>query len=442
MPKIAKELTVLEIKRLGFGTFAIGGVRGLYIRKTPTQALFLLRYSDATGRHDFSLGTFPEISVATARKLAREARALIDNGGSPIEERQQRAAAKREAKAAALREAEKSKLTFEAVALDWIADRAQNGYWSKNPRGERDTRQILVRHLFPVIGDKNIEHVTPEDIRTCLAPIWQTTPSIAKKARTHAQKIFQWAIALRKRKNPENPAMMSGALGILMEPFQKDRKPKQNHAACAVTELPELMATIHQYDSMSARACEFAILTAARSQAVRLARWEEIDLDNSVWVIPLEHDKIKTPNRDRTIFLSSQAKKLLKQLIRFAESPYVFPSSHGSHFSDVALTMFLRGLHEKRLAQDGVGWVDPIKSAKLKKPCVITLHGTARATFRTWAKDDEIGNNRRFDQEAVEFCLLHSRNDAYNGAYDRAPLAKERHAIMEAWGKYAYSKIL
>lgn len=442
MPKIAKELTVLEIKRLGLGTFAIGGVRGLYIRKTPTQALFLLRYSDATGRHDFSLGTFPEISVATARKLAREARALIDNGGSPIEERQQRAAAKREAKAAALREAEKSKLTFETVALDWIADRARNGYWSKNPRGERDTRQILVRHLFPIIGDKNIEHVTPEDIRTCLAPIWQTTPSIAKKARTHAQKIFQWAIALRKRKNSENPAMMSGALGILMEPFQKDRKPKQNHAACAVTELPELMATIHQYDSMSARACEFAILTAARSQAVRLARWEEIDLDNSVWVIPLEHDKIKTPNRDRTIFLSSQAKKLLKQLIRFAESPYVFPSSHGSHFSDVALTMFLRGLHEKRLAQDGVGWVDPIKSAKLKKPCVITLHGTARATFRTWAKDDEIGNNRRFDQEAVEFCLLHSRNDAYNGAYDRAPLAKERRAIMEAWGKYAYSKIL
>ena len=78
MPKIAKELTVLEIKRLGFGTFAIGGVRGLYIRKTPTQALFLLRYSDATGRHDFSLGSFPETSVAAARKGAREARALID----------------------------------------------------------------------------------------------------------------------------------------------------------------------------------------------------------------------------------------------------------------------------------------------------------------------------------------------------------------------------
>lgn len=40
MPKIAKELTVLEIKRLGHGTFAIGGVKGLYIRKTPTQTFF------------------------------------------------------------------------------------------------------------------------------------------------------------------------------------------------------------------------------------------------------------------------------------------------------------------------------------------------------------------------------------------------------------------
>ena len=103
--------------------------------------------------------------------------------------------------------------------------------------------------------------------------------------------------------------------------------------------------------------------------------------------------------------------------------------------------MFLRGLHEKRLEEDGIGWIAPVKTEKLKKPCVITLHGTARATFRTWAKDDEIGNNRRFDQEAVEFCLLHSRNDAYSGAYDRAPLAKERRAIMEAWGEYACSYI-
>ena len=72
-------------------------------------------------------------------------------------------------------------------------------------------------------------------------------------------------------------------------------------------------------------------------------------------------------------------------------------------------------------------------------PRIITAHGTARSTFRTWAKDDMLENNRRFDQEAVELCMLHSKKDAYNGAYDRAPLAKERKLIMEGWGNYCYS---
>ena len=99
-----------------------------------------------------------------------------------------------------------------------------------------------------------------------------------------------------------------------MEPLQKNRKPKQNHAACPVERLPELIAEIHSYDSMSARACEFSILTATRSQAVRLAQWDEINLEKGTWIIPIEHDKVKAQNRDRTIFLSSQALDLLRTL--------------------------------------------------------------------------------------------------------------------------------
>ena len=441
MPKITKELTALEVKHLGYGTFSIGGVKGLYIRKTPHQQFFFLRYKDESGRHDYALGNYPEVSVAQARKAAADARAPIAKGTNPIDERQSERAARLAAKQAAQAELEQKKQTFEKIANEWVEDRVNHGYWSKNHRGEKDTRQILSRHLFPIIGAKNIDQITPEDIRECLSPIWQSAPSTAKKARTHARKIFQWAIAFHKRKNRENPADMAGALGVLMEPFQKNRKPKQNHAACPVEEIPRLMATIHGYDSMSARACEFAILTAARSQAVRMAQWDEIDLEQGIWVIPLDHDKIKVPNRDRTIFLSSFALQLLKGLVRYEDSPYVFPSSHGSAFSDAALTMFLRGLHEKRLQKDHRGWIDPIKSSKMGKPCVITLHGTARASFRTWAKDDELENNRRFDQQAVEMCLLHAKNDAYNGAYDRAPLAKERRRIMEAWGNFCMSEI-
>jgi integrase len=295
---------------------------------------------------------------------------------------------------------------------------------------------LLGKHIFPFLGSRDIESITAEDMRNCLARIWQSTPSSAKKVRTYVQKIFQWSMAKGLCQRLDNPAMMDGPLGVLLEPYQKNRKQKDVMAACSVKEIPRLMAEIMAYDSMSAKACAFAILTAARSQAVRMARWDEFDLENALWVIPLEHDKLKFSNRDRTIFLSTWAVSLLKKLPRFVECPYVFPSARGSHFSDVALTMFLRGLHEKRVAKDGRGWIDPAKSARLGKPCIITLHGTARATFRTWAKDDVLGNNRRFDQQAVEMCLLHEKNDAYNGAYDRAPLAQERRKIMQAWGDY------
>ncbi len=432
MPIKPREMTALEVKHLGMGTFNIGGVKGLYIRKTHTQSLFIFRYTDKFGRHDFSLGNYPTMSVAQAREAARAALALVMQGESPILKRQQEKQ---------LVKPIPKKLTFRNVAEEWIADRLASNYWAKNSRGEKTTRAILEKHVFPTLGNLDIESISAEQIRECLAPIWQSIPATAKKAKTYIGKIFQWAIALHKRKSTVNPADWEGSLGVLMEPFQNNLKPTQNHAACAVSEIPRLFAEISHNDSMSAYACLFAILTCARSQAVRLAKWEEIDFKKKIWLIPQEHDKVKSPNRDRTIFLSSRALTLLRNIERFSDSPFIFPSRQGGCLSDNALTMFLRGLHDERKALDGIGWIDPVKTKKLGKPCVITLHGTARATFRTWAKDDETGNNRKFDQEAVELCLLHSKNDAYNGAYDRAPLTKERQKIMQAWGEYCWSKV-
>lgn len=322
-----------------------------------------------------------------------------------------------------------------------LIDRESHDYWVNNIREPKCTIQILERNVYPFIGETHIEEISPEMVRAILEPIWQTKPSTAKKVKTYLRQIFQWAIALKKRKDKENPAQMDGTLGVLMEPLQKNKKEKQNYASCPVKDIPQLMSEIHSYNSISARACEFSILTATRSKAVRFAQWNEFDLEKGIWVIPMEHDKIKIPNRDRTIFLSEQALSLLKNLPRFNSTELVFPSNRGSHLSDCGINMFLRGLHEKKFTEDGIGWIDPHKTKKTGKSCIITVHGTARATFRTWAKDDELGNNRKFDQEAVELCLLHSKNDAYNGAYDRAKLEKERRFVMDCWGKYCYSRL-
>lgn len=439
MPKIARELTAIEVKNLKNGVHAVGGAKGLYIKKAERQAYFFLRYTDITKkRHDFKIGNYPQCSLKQARIEAHEQRKKIDAGQNPVELRKLE---KERLKQERLKKVEPNVVTFKQIALEWVRDRAMNRYWSQNSKGEKETLQILKKHAFPILGELDIEAITPEDIRKNMEPIWQSIPATAKKTRTYINKIFQWAIALHKRQNRENPADMHGALGVLMESMQKNRKPKGNFAACSVKELPLLMRQIHDYPSMSAKAVEFSILMAARSQAVRLARWEEFDLEKGIWVVPVEHDKIKTPKRDRTLFLSSYAIKLLENLVRYSESPYVFTSNQGTHLSNDAMRMFIDGLHKKKLEEDGTGWIDPQMSAERGKPCRITVHGTARSTFKTWAKDDELGNNRLFDQEAVELCMLHGKKDAYQGAYDRARLPKERKGIMEAWGKYCYSLV-
>ena len=62
--------------------------------------------------------------------------------------------------------------------------------------------------------------------------------------------------------------------------------------------------------------------------------------------------------------------------------------------------------------------------------------------FRTWAKDDRLGNNRKYDQAAAEPCLLHCKSsDDYHGAYDRARLSTERQRLMNDWGKFCFSPI-
>lgn len=99
-------------------------------------------------------------------------------------------------------------------------------------------------------------------------------------------------------------------------------------------------------------------------------------------------------------------------------------------------------MHARQKALAGTGWIDPDKSKREGKICIVTAHGTARSGFRTWAKDDRLGNNRRYDQEAAELCLLHCKaSDDYHGAYDRARLSTERQRLMNDWGKFCFSLV-
>ncbi|WP_300840811.1 integrase arm-type DNA-binding domain-containing protein, partial [uncultured Parasutterella sp.] len=300
------------------GTYAIGGVEGLCIRIRDNKCKFVLRYTLDGTRHVLTLGDRSVLSLSAARKIALEKKLLIVKNQDPV------ALRKLERSSKQTQPPRKNK-NFEFVAKQFIAERQKNGYWRYNRKnGALQSMRLLERYAFPKIGELSVNSLTSEITWNLIKPIWTTKTNTAQKLLTLVRQICNWAIAHNIRRFKDNPADLKTSLGVLLEPLKYARKPKQNHAAASVEDLPEIFARLHKLHSVSAKAAEFAILTAARSSAVRFATWDEFDLEKGIWRIPLEHDKSKLQKRDRTIFLSKEAIALLKNLCRLPESPLVF----------------------------------------------------------------------------------------------------------------------
>ena len=346
--------TVLEIKNLtAEGYYSITGSRGLQLRVTKYGKEFYFRYSWKGKRQLFKIGTSDSVSLSDARKKAVELSELVRKGTNPKE---QKTAEKEECTV------EVKRKTFKECALDWVKERATNNFWKNNVKGEANTLSRLSNHVFPKIGEKAIESIEPEDIRDLLLPVWNRSPSTSSKVLADVRAILRWAIALRIRENRENPADLSGALGVLMEPYNKNRKEEENFSGLDFHEIPEFVKDISSLRSRTAEMLLFSIFLAARSKPVRNAKWSDIDIEKKIWNVPPEDDKVKGSKRSRTIFLNEAAVTLLKNVIRFSESPYVFCNSYGRPYSDMAMNQLIRKAHARKKLFDGIGWIDKEKT--------------------------------------------------------------------------------
>lgn len=434
-----KTLTRKEIQALPDGSHAIGGVKGLYVRKRAEQTQYFLRWKKDGKQQTrfYAIG----LSLREVREIAYKDRQLLNLGLDPKEQEKKAQAAKEAEIEAKRKEEERRRFTFRLVSDEWLKEQIQIQRWKNNVTGEKHARQRLNKYLLPAFGDKLISEITAQDAFLFFSPLWTAKSGTADKLYDLLKAIFNWAIAKGTYQITENPINKRGALGILLEPLTKQRTDTDNHPSLDFHEVPQFIEALIKLGSPSALAVAFSIVTASRFKAVRCAEWSEIDLKNKVWNIPEEHDKMKG-RRMRQVLLSDEAIELLSYLPRV--NNYLFPSgSHLGKLSENAPSMLIRGMDTQKAAIDGRGWKDFTRrnGAGKIEPVRITQHGTARASFRTWAKNDELGNNRKFDQEAVELCLLHARKDTYRGAYDRSQLLKERRLVMKEWGAFCFGAL-
>lgn len=131
--------------------------------------------------------------------------------------------------------------------------------------------------------------------------------------------------------------------------------------------------------------------------------------------------------------LADEVLEYLRHLPRQEGQDLIFPNPKGRVMSDAMFSRVVRRLPGK--------WIDTEQTRLREKEICATMHGIARATFRTWAQDDELGNDQRFGARTAELCLHHKANDAYNGAYERNKSFIRRREMMSAWAEYCFSLI-
>ena len=178
MPRVASELSALEVKRLkhpGKGrnvTFAVGGVSGLYLQVTPNNGrAWLLRAKVGDTRREIGLGGYPDVTFSMARDRAREAKDQIRQGVDPIEHRK--------TATAALTAAQRRGLSFADATDKYLAAKLDA---FKNSKHRQQWRNTLETYARPEIGSMLVQDIDVWDVLRVLEPIWHEKTETATRA--------------------------------------------------------------------------------------------------------------------------------------------------------------------------------------------------------------------------------------------------------------------
>ena len=376
--------------------------RGLYILVAPggSRSWAQRVYLDGK-RTDKGLGGYPFVGLQQARKLADRNRVALAEGRNPWggKKKVAKVAATALAPAAAATTAVKG-LTFAEAARASIAE---NG--KANEESRHQTKQRLENHVFPTLGGRLVEEITRRDVLEVVRPL-RDRYATRNKTLGAIMSVLDWCEAYDHIE--DNPARSAKVRHQLQQ--WGERPIVKHRTALHFTAIPGLLGDIT--DSEASRstkdAVKLMILTAARPGEVSGMRWDEVDLDASLWTLPPERMKMARGHR---VPLSIQASVLLRMrhdLKGYQPGGLVFPSPHRGKC--LAVATFAKLFREHNLG--------------------CSPHG-CRSSFRDWAAEHS-GASR----EAIEMSLAHVVGNAVERAYFRSDLVDQRRELLQSWANF------
>lgn len=372
--------------------YKLTDAKGLYLLiKTTGAKLFRFDYRYLTKRKTLALGSYPDVSLASAREVRDAARKLLSQD-PPIDPSETRKATKASRRDSAAN-------SFEVIAREWIASHMKNKAASHR---DKVIRRFEL-YLFPWIGNKPIADITAQQMLEAVKRIEKLgILETAHRALQTAGQVFRYAVQT-SRATSDVTAVLKGAL-----------PPTTTQHMAAFTEPKDVAELLRAIDSFNGTltvrcALRLAPLVFVRPSELRMAKWADIDLDTGEWRYLVS--KTKT---DHLVPLPTQAVQILREIHPLSgHGEYVFQGGHSPlrPMSEAAINAAL-----KRMGFD--------------TKTQITGHG-----FRAMARTI-LHERLNIDPHIIEHQLAHKVPDALGAAYNRTKFIKQRKAMMQVWADY------
>lgn len=359
---------------------------GFGIRVTPNGIKsWIYRYKIADKTNKITLGHYPAMSLANAKKEFIELSQLRRDGKNPKE--------------IIANQKETQSNTVSKLVLSWY-----EGYIEKERKQPQQIKQLIDADIIPLLGDIELTKLSPAIVTKALDKI------VKRGAPIHANKVLAalkqaFSYGIRRGAMAENPAVLLQARDI-----GGIEKPRDRYLT--INEIRELLLFLNNSKNRMSLQTKLAIKiilhTGIRSGELRIAMWSEIDFENSLWTIPKEHTK---QNEVMRVHLTEPVKAIFKELKSASQSDFILSAHQNESLSPKALSRAINRIQER----------------------VGIPHWTAHDLRRSFCT--QLVETLHIDPVVIEKCLGH-KMPKIMATYNRNEMLPQRQEALIRWSQY------
>jgi len=369
-------------------SFSDGNCLVLRVRANGTKS-WRFKYTVNKKVTKLSLGAYPAVTLAEARSVAVSYMQLLAKGIDPKEYESTKK----------LEASRKLANTFLAAAELWF-ERKQP---TVTPHHAAREWRTLEMYIFPKLKDSPLESITAINTIEILRPLeTDGKHSTIKRICQSLNQIMDYSV--------NHGFINANPLAKIIKVFTKNTV--EHMATIRPEELPNFLTALNSSQTIQNKTrllILWQLHTMTRSKEAAGTKWEDINIEEAVWIIPAEEMKRRRAHR---VPLTSATLAILEQMKPLSgHHEYVFPSERNekSHASTYTVNAAIKR---------SLGYKNKLVAHGLRSVASTALH------------------EKGYDSLLVEACLAHADENETRAAYNRSDYLEQRRPIMLWWSEF------